>query len=84
MNIDWTDIPLKYNWAAMDPDGSWWVYSAKPEQIDLNGLNNEPNGWGVQVPPNGKPAWCIAHDTNDPFLLEVYSLIWANSLVQRP
>lgn len=84
MNIDWTAIPLEYNWAAMDANGSWWAYVAKPEQIDINGLGNKPNGWGADVPSGGLTACPITPKTDDPFLLEVYSLIWADSLVQKP
>lgn len=30
--FDWSGIPEKYKWAAMDDDKEWWVYSKKPKR----------------------------------------------------
>lgn len=28
--FDWSGIPAKYKWAAMDDDCWWWIYAMKP------------------------------------------------------
>lgn len=70
--IDWNKFDDKYNWAAMDSDGSVWLYPKRPE------LNPIFKQWEVQT---GDKTLCI-----DEGIIGSINDEWVNSLTwkQKP
>ena len=70
----WPDWIAAGYWIAMDPDGSWWLYSEKPLRC--------PNCWFMDV-ADELPAISLSRDPRIVFAPPAIS-DWKSSLMQKP
>src|SRR3546814_2958121 len=64
MELDWTQAPSNWNWAAQDEDGRWFWYCVKP----VLGIGGNPGSLNVNVNVSWLDKYEIASLPGTPML----------------